>query len=95
VTHQIIRRFQVEGEVDSDSYFIQTQETCKKTLVSQMKDEGWIPLLDLDPVWRSTLSEKGTYTFDYTMHGIYIGEDSWQYDGMLGTKLIQSIRPNK
>jgi hypothetical protein len=84
----MIRRFKVAGVIADDSKFIQSQETYRKVLINEMRDEGFVPLFDINPVWKTALVG-GKYEFEYTMHGVHVGrEKSWQSHGMMDGKLI-------
>lgn len=90
MTKQLIRRFQVTGQF-LGSKIVQARETQRKNLLSMMKDEGFVPLFDLDPVWEQSWVKEDTYEFVYTWQGVYVGEErAWQTEGVSGGKMIPS-----
>lgn len=89
MTKQIIRRFQVSGTFKGDR-IIQTRETQRKTLVSMMRDQGYVPVYDVDPVWEQSWKEEDVFEFTYTWHGVHVGEKAWQTEGVYGGKMIHS-----
>lgn len=95
MTDKLIRRFQIKGTIVDDSKFIQTRETYYKEILAMMKDKGYIPLLDLDPVWDTSYNpDKQNYSCVYTWQGEYVGESAWDFAGKIGQKLIP-IPPSK
>lgn len=89
MTNKIIRRFQIPGEMKNDASLIQTRATVHKAILEMMKDSGYVPILDIDPVWETSWHfEKDSYTFTYTWQGEYIGDDAWKYEGRAGQKLV-------
>lgn len=89
MTDKIIRRFQIKGTILDDSKFIQIRETYYKEIVAMMKDNGYVPLLDIDPVWDTRYIPKDeNYKCTYTWHGEYVGENAWNFVGKMGQKLV-------
>lgn len=89
MTDKLIRRFQIKGTILDDSKFIQTRETYYKTILAMMKDSGFVPLLDLDPVWDTSFNpDEENYSCTYTWHGEYVGEKAWDFAGKMGQKLV-------
>jgi hypothetical protein len=93
MTDKMIRRFKVAGVMGDDSGLIQTRETYHKLLVTEMKDEGYVPLLDVNPVWKMTyLGDK--YEFEYTMQGVHVGREvSWTIQGIMDGRPIPQPTP--
>lgn len=88
MTTQIIRRFQIAGTFKGDK-LIQTRETQRLVLLNMMKEEGFVPLFDLDPVWEQAWVKDDTFSFIYTWQGVFIGkETAWQTEGIYGGKKI-------
>ena len=95
MTKQLIRRFQVEGTFKGDR-LLQTRETQRLALLGMMKDDGFIPLFDLDPVWEQDWVKDDTFSFTYTWQGVHVGKDkAWQTEGIYGGKTIPSTPKNK
>ena len=94
MTDQMIQRFRLEGRFDDNKYE-QVKESATKTLIGQMKDQGFIPVLDLDYTWRTQLV--GDH-FEYvlTIQGVYIGVDeAWHYLGTVNGKPVPSSPKTK
>ena len=73
MTHKVIKRFQLEGQISDDSDIVRLRQQHINLLVAQMRDEGYVPVLDLDPA--VALDFKGmSYDFLITMHGVYYGK---------------------
>lgn len=90
MTNQIVRRFQIPGRT-IEKNMIASQETLRRALITQMKDEGFVPLYDIDPVWQWKWLQDDLYEFTLTMHGVYAGkEKAWQVDGISAGKAIPS-----
>lgn len=95
MTNQLIRRFQVEGTF-KEGKLLQVRETQRRELLSMMKDEGFVPLYDLDPVWEQSWVKEDIYSFTYTWQAVHVGkEKAWQTEGIYGGKTIPSSPKNK
>jgi hypothetical protein len=85
IQHKNIKRFHLESTIVDDSHFIRQRESQEQLLVQQMKDLGYIPVLDLGPFWSTSLNEKGRYESVLSIYGVYIGvKKSWEYMGVDG-----------
>ena len=70
-----IHNFTMSGEIGDDSKIIKSRETFERTLVQQMRDRGYVPVLDMAPQFNlSYLEKKNTYGFMLTMFGVYVGK---------------------
>lgn len=95
MTAQLIRRFQLDGTTTTTN-LEQKRETFRLALLGMMRDEGFVPLLDLDPVFRWTWLKDDEYGFVYTWQGVHVGkEKAWQTEGILGGKIVPSTRTTK
>src|SRR6478736_7398288 len=82
--HRPVKRFQEKGSVADDSDFIRTRETLDKVITDGMRDEGYVPILDLGPFWSTSL-EGEHYTFVLSYYGVFVGrEKAWKTLGMDG-----------
>lgn len=72
--HKNIRRFTYEGVIADDSYIASTRTNYENTMVQEMKDCGYTPIIDLGTDW-STLyfPSEDVYEFKLTGYGIYVG----------------------
>jgi len=93
VTHKNIKRFQIRVEFLDDSDMIRVKKQYDDLLVKQMKDAGYIRVLDIDPAF-SVEFDGQTWKFLMTIHGVYVGKKkAWQLEGMTQGKLIQRNIP--
>jgi hypothetical protein len=93
MTHKRIKRFQIEFCSVDDTQIIKMKDLSEKTLVTQMRDSGYIRVLDIDPTLN--IEFNGT-TFRYlmTIHGVYVGKkQAWQLEGITQNKLIPRTTP--
>lgn len=95
MTRQMIRRFAVEGRL-IESAFIQSRDTYRSLLLNMMREEGFVPLLDVNPVFTTNYLGGDKFEFSYTMQGVSVGKElAWRVDGMMDGKLIPSFHQNK
>lgn len=95
VTSQIIRRFQFKGQTDG-ARLPQKQEGYRHAVTNMMRDEGFVPLLDVDPVFSWEWFKDDLYSFCYTWHGVFVGmEKAWETEGVLAGKRVPSIPSRK
>jgi hypothetical protein len=91
MTSQMIRRFVYSGEY-SETRLIQTRIELTTMMVVDMKDQGFVPLLDVNPVWLTDYQGGERFEFVFVMQGVYVGkEKAWQTQGVSDGKLIPSI----
>ena len=84
--HKKIERFGFDGQIRDDSDFIRLRAQYESLVVHQMRDDGYVPVLDLGPLW-STIYDKetDTYSFEMTVYGVYVGrKKAWIIEGMDG-----------
>ena len=95
MTHQMIRRFAVAGDF-LETKMIQTKETVHRVVSNMMRDEGYVPLLDVSPVFQTDYRGGERYYFTYTVHGVFVGkEEAWHIAGVMDGKLIPYTPKNK
>lgn len=95
MTHQMIRRFCLVGDL-IETRMIQARDTHHSVLLNMMRDEGYVPLLDVNPVFLTNYRGGEKYEFSYTMQGVYVGRDTaWESVGMIDGKLIPSTPKSK
>lgn len=91
----MIRRFQIEGEL-LETKMPQVRASAQSLLVNSMRDFGFVPVLDLDPVFKTSYRGSETYNYVLTVHGVFVGrEAAWRVAGMLDGKLIPLSQKNK
>lgn len=88
MTHKNIKRFQVKVEFLDDSDLIRVKNQYINLLTSQMKDKGYVPVLDIDPAFSVEFTGE-TWKFLMTIHGIYVGKKkAWDTLGTTQGKLM-------
>ena len=93
MTHQNIKRFQIEVEFLDDSDMIRVKKQYEDLLSGQMKDSGYTRVLDIDPAF-SVEFDGQSWKFLMTIHGIYVGKKkAWQLEGITQGKLIARSTP--
>ena len=90
-----IKPFGLEGEFIDDSHAIYAKLNAEKTIIHQMRDLGYLRVLDLDPFWVIRYDETSNkWFFDMTIYGIHVGKKKvWQYEGISQGKLIPRNTP--
>lgn len=92
MTAQMIRRKTYIGEY-AETRLIQTRQSLLTTMIVEMKDEGYVPLLDVNPVWATTYLGGERFRYVFTMQFVHIGKEKvWQTSGMMDGKLIPSSK---
>jgi hypothetical protein len=88
MTHKKIKRFQINVEFMDDSDIIRIKHQYESLLVHQMRDLGYVRVLDIDPAFSIEFTGE-TWKFLMTIHGIYVGKKkSWQLEGTSQGKMI-------
>lgn len=90
MTDKVIHRITLEGQTGS----VAKGPELIRWGESYAKDNGYIRLLDLDPIWKTWYdAESDCWDFQIVMQCIFQGSDAWEYSGMTQGKLIAG--PNK
>ena len=96
--HENIKRFQISGEFSEQSGIYKERSRFEELIVQQIRDAGYIPLLDHGPHF-STIYKKDTesYYFLITAYGIKTGKgQSWEQEGVSGNgKILLRTQQNK
>lgn len=70
-----IHNFTMSGIIGSDSHLIPAKEHYERLLTQQMRDSGYVPVLDMLPQVTTTYIEhKDQYSFSITMFGVFVGK---------------------
>jgi len=70
--HQDLRRFGVEGETE-DKHFVRTRPEYERLLTQDMREVGYVPVLDLGPFWSTWyIPEKDKFGFKVSIHGVKV-----------------------
>ena len=93
MTHRPIKRFQVNVEFLDDSDIIRIRHQYESLLTHQMRDKGYVRVLDIDPAFSVEFTGE-TWKFLMTLHGIYVGKKkAWQLEGITqGKQVPRSMR---
>lgn len=87
--HKDIKRFPLDGQINDDSDFIRLRAQFETLIIHQMRDMGYVPVLDLGPLWSTKLEGKH-YTFELTVYGVYVGrKKACTIEGMDGSGKFQ------
>ena len=92
--HRKIKRFGMDGKVQSSTAFARVQGMYTKLIEEQMREEGYVPRLDLGMEWTTT-RQKSHYEFEISLYESYVGrKTAWVIDGIDNGRPI-SIRQSK
>ena len=89
--HKPIKRFQVNVEFQDDSDMIRVRAQYESLLVQDMRNKGYIPVLDMAPHFSVDYDNKNhKWKFFLTVFGTYIGKKrSWEYEGTYHGRVIR------
>lgn len=88
--HKPIKKYTHRGEIRDDSDFIRLRGELEKLMIQQMKDEGCLPVQDLNSFWSTERKDK-SYLFILTMYGAYAGKRKVKnYDFWLNGRLVKA-----
>jgi hypothetical protein len=81
-----IHNFWIGGVIKDDANIIKTRENFERLLVQQMRDKGYVPVLDMMPQFSVKYNqEKNEYGFNITMYGIFVGKKkAFKLEGFSG-----------
>lgn len=91
--HEEIVNFSREGEVADDSAFIRTRQRLTHDIHNEMRDRGFVPILDIDTHWSTEYivgSDKPKYKFKLTVYGVFLGGQDCKDRAMDGGKIIKT-----
>jgi bacillopeptidase F (M6 metalloprotease family) len=89
MTHKKIKRFQISVEFLDDSDIIRIKNQYENLLTGQMRDSGYIRMLDIDPAFSVEFTGE-TWKFLMTIHGVYVGKrKAWKLEGITQNKLVK------
>ena len=93
--HDEILRYSLDGEI-TDSNLESHKTQLVEMLEMQMRDDGVVPSLDLDPGFTLDYDpERDVFKFELSVYGIYVGRegDLWGTAGMTAGKKIMKHTP--
>jgi hypothetical protein len=81
-----IHDFWMSGVILDDSVFQSSRENYERLLVQQMRDKGYVPVLDMMPQFSVKYNQdKNEYGFNITMYGIFVGKKkAFKLEGFSG-----------
>lgn len=87
--HDEIIRYTIAGEI-ADRNQESTKERMIEWLETQMREEGVVPVLDLDPQFsREYISERNVFAFSLSVYGTFVGgERAWPVAGVMNGMTI-------
>lgn len=90
-----IKKFGMEGTIADDSAIPRMRQQYEKVITDSMRDSGYIPVLDLDPLFYISYNqEKNNFNFEIYLHGVFVGKKrATEYDGYAGQRLIPRSNP--
>jgi hypothetical protein len=89
LTHKRIKRFQIEGTFKDDSAIPRLKELYSHSICQEMRSFGYVPVLDLDPLFTILYLENDTFSFLMTMHGVYVGKaKAWKIEGISNGRML-------
>lgn len=71
--HKEIERFHIDGETDG-AHLIACRENFERWLLIEMRDQGYVPHLDLSSVFTVQWHKDDKYKFEVSMYGVYVGD---------------------
>jgi hypothetical protein len=96
-----VHRFGYSGWVGDESLIPSTRLTWEKHLDDEMRENGYIPILDLgSQLFTSYDAPQNRFDVTVVIQGIYVGKrKAWELLGVEGTTLIpassQSTKPKR
>lgn len=90
--HEDIVKFTREGEMRDDSEFIRIKDLFRRDIEDEMRQEGFVPVLDLQVHWSTEyVPDKKRYKFKISVYGVHIGgDDLSRITGITDGKVIRA-----
>jgi hypothetical protein len=89
MTHKPIKRFAMSGEAPTVEDAIRVRQQIERLLVENMREEGYVPVLDIDPSFLNTMTPEETFRWTVVIQGVYVGRtQAWTVEGISGGKKI-------
>jgi hypothetical protein len=91
-----VHTFYISGHISDEAQMPTVRKTWEAALDSQMRDFGYIPMLDIDPqMFTSYEPDHERFVLTVTIYGVYVGKrKSWDLLGLQGTTLIPASSPS-
>lgn len=93
--HDEVVRFPLEGVLTDKLNIAQHKERMIHFLEGDMRDRGYIPLLDMEPHYTHSWDNEGEhFVFVLSVYGVYVGkEQAWRTSGIMSGKMIPKYTP--
>jgi hypothetical protein len=83
MTHKQIKKFGIDGESDTVESAVKLRPWIESLLDEQMRDKGYVPVLDIAPAFSTEYTIQNTFKWVVTIHGVYVGKvKAWQIEGI-------------
>lgn len=85
-----LKSFGIQGQIHDDSAIPRLRIEHERLIMTDMRDQGYVPILDLDTQFHLEYDEEdNTYEFEMIVYGIFVGKrKSYLYEGFSGQNLI-------
>ena len=92
--HRPIKTFRLDGIIKDDSAIGRLRVEVAKLKIEEMREEGYVPRLDIDPNFTIQYNHtKDYYEFTLTVYGTYTGKKKAQcIQGIDGTTLVPTLK---
>jgi hypothetical protein len=93
--HDEVTRFPLEGVLTDKLNLAQHKERMVHFLEGDMRDNGFVPLLDMEPHYTQSYDPAGEhFVFKLSVYGVFVGkEKAWDVSGMMSGKIIPKYTP--
>ena len=90
VKNKRIKDFVIEGVIADDSYIVGHREKMEKLIDVQIRDNGYVPHLDLDTQYFISYNETDqSFSFTLVAFAVYVGKKkAWEIVGLSGSTYI-------
>lgn len=83
----------MEGEI-FDGNIVESKERLVFFVETQMRDDGVVPTLDMDPQFTLDYSpEREAYNFELSVYGSYVGSEACEVAGTMSGIMIMKSTP--
>lgn len=81
--HRGLKRFGFNGIINDDADFPRMREEFESIIIDEMREAGYVPVLDLGPFFSTQLRDDQKYDFVISLYGLFVGKrKSWDYVGV-------------
>jgi len=94
--HKTVKKFNLDGQIHDESAVPRLKNEYIRLLSLQMKSEGYVQRIDIDPDFTvEYIEEKEIFNFKLSVYGVYVGKRNSEWiAGIDGFKAI-STQQNK